>query len=330
MSKSFKARLVEAETLCPEVRHFVLEALRDEPFDFEPGQYVKLTVGRGGLFEERYYSIASAPDGGRRFELCVATGDDKIGRYLATAAAGERFACHGPGGTFRAGPAGRDALFVSHGTGVAPLRAMIEARIGREDRSAGRRVVLLHGARTPDRLLYHDRFADLAKSRPTFEFQPTVSRPGGGWEGRRGRVQTHLAEALRSLSGDLDVHLCGRPEMVTDLRERLAEAGVPETDIHYERFLTRTVGGLHRHRNRRPSAHLPKNPTSYPGNPASAWPMIVFGLAYEVRTVKGGSHARPFRNSISHADLRFLPVSIAAIVGLKAPHSISTRETLRR
>lgn len=233
MSKRFKARLVEAETLCPEARHFVLEAIRSDPFVYQPGQYVRLTAGRGGVFEERYYSIASAPNGGRRFELCVGTGEDKIGRYLAEAPVGERFECHGPAGKFVPAASDRDALFISHGTGIAPLRAMIEDRLARD---AGTRTVLLHGARTPDRLFYSNRFAELESEREPFSFLPTISRPRDGWDGRRGRVQTHLDEALGLLSGDFDVYLCGSPHMVADLRERLTEAGVPESAVRYEKF----------------------------------------------------------------------------------------------
>ena len=233
MSKRFTARLVEAETLCPEARRFVLEAMRSDPFVFQPGQYVRLTAGRGGVFEERYYSIASAPDGGRRFELCIGTGDDKIGRFLAAAAPGERFECYGPAGKFVSAQGEKDALFVCHGTGIAPLRSMIEDRLARESAS---RTVLLHGVRTPDRLFFGRRFAELEEEREPFSFMPTVSRPGNGWQGRRGRVQHHLAEALGLLGADYDVYLCGSPEMVGDLRERLAAAGVPEAAVHYEKF----------------------------------------------------------------------------------------------
>ena len=50
--------------------HLVIEA-GDAPFDFEPGQYVALSLDAGGESIKWYYSIASAPNGSNHFELCV-------------------------------------------------------------------------------------------------------------------------------------------------------------------------------------------------------------------------------------------------------------------
>ncbi len=236
MSAPFTARLLQAETLCPEVRHVVLEALGDEPFHFRAGQYVRLTAAHGGAFEERYYSIASPPDGGRRFELCITTGEDPIGRYLARARPGERFSCHGPAGDFGLRKPLRDSLFIGHGTGVAPLRAMLQTALGDKEARGNLRLALLLGAQTPDRLFFGRDFSDLEADRDKLHFLPVLSRPTADWTGRRGRVQAHLEEALGKFTSDFDIYLCGRPEMVTDLRQRLAQAAVPEEAIFSEKY----------------------------------------------------------------------------------------------
>lgn len=236
MSAPFTARLLQAKTLCPEVRHFVLEALGDDPFHFQAGQYIRLTAAHGGAFEERYYSIASPPDGGRRFELCIKTGDDPIGRYLAQVRPGERFSCHGPAGGFNLRNPLRDSLFIGHGAGVAPLRAMLQTALGDKQDNGNRRLALLLGARTPDRLFYGRGFSNLEADLDTFHFLPVLSRPTADWTGRKGRVQAHLEEALGNFKSDFDIYLCGRPEMVADLRQRLAQAGIPKDAILFEKY----------------------------------------------------------------------------------------------
>ena len=65
-------QLVESVVINPEVRHLVFEAEPARaPFNFLPGQHLCLGAELHGRCLERFYSIASAPDGSNRFEVCV-------------------------------------------------------------------------------------------------------------------------------------------------------------------------------------------------------------------------------------------------------------------
>jgi len=226
VAQPFKVRIVEAESHCPEARRFLMEVLLNGPFEFRPGQHVKLTIAAGGLFEERDYSIASAPDGGRRFELIVPTGDDKIGRYFAQVPVEQRLNCRGPEGAFGLRDPECDTLFVGHGTAVGPMRSICEGALN-NDGEEGPQRILLAGARTPSRLLFHEHLEELAAQREKFTYMPTVSRPGRDeWSGLRGRVLGHLEDAVKSFPGEFDVYLCGKPEMVATARETLGDLGI--------------------------------------------------------------------------------------------------------
>ncbi len=232
-------KLVESLTINHEVRHLVFEAQEAPEFDFVAGQHISLGAVVDGERVERHYSIASAPDGSKHFELCVKVGhDDSVfGRHLATLPPGAQLECSGPAGTFRLKEPVRDSVFVASGTGVAPLRAMLMSLVGgEEDRSGGADLTMIFGTREPDWGLYCAEFQALAELLTNVHFWLTVSRPPEGWKGRRGRVQQHVREALRERSRPVDVYLCGHSAMVKEVRQSLTEAGLDEDSIIYEKY----------------------------------------------------------------------------------------------
>jgi len=188
---------------------------------------------------KRYYSIASAPDGSNRFELCIDVEHEGsvMGLLLAGMKPGQEVGCRGPSGSFRLRSPVRDSIFVAGGTGISPLRSMIRHLLGAgHDRSGGHELTLVYGARDPERLFYRNEFEELAQSRPQFRFWPTLSRFGPDWAGRRGYVQTHLPELLTRPPDQMDAYLCGPKLMVEQVRQLLEEAGFTPESIVYEKY----------------------------------------------------------------------------------------------
>lgn len=238
MSESARpVRLKRIEALTPHACHLVMEIADSEPFDFEPGQHVCLSTTVNGKRIDRYYSIASEPDGRGVFELCVKpVGDGSpFGDYLAQVKPGEAFECAGPGGTFRLADPTHDAIFLAAGTGITPLRAMLRHLLATDGASAPERT-LVFGARQPEELYFRDEFETLAQARKNFDFWPTISGPVSDWQGRRGRVQQHLQEALGNRLEGVDVYLCGPKAMVDDVRAELTASGFDERAVHYEKY----------------------------------------------------------------------------------------------
>ncbi len=130
----------------------------------------------------------------------------------------------------------RDAVFVATGTGIAPMRSMLEsmldAGLSHDD---PRQLTLIFGVRYEHSLLYRDEFERLAAGHPNFRFWPTLSRPEPSWTGRTGHVQRHLAEAVGERR-DLDVYICGLKAMVDDVRVMLKGMGFDRKQIIYEKY----------------------------------------------------------------------------------------------
>ena len=232
-------RLVESVALALGTKHFVFEASERPSFDFEPGQYVCLLKSFNGETIRRYYSIASAPADNGRFELCIrpVPDDSRFGVYLAEMQPGDELECVGPGGTFRLAQPVRESLFLAAGTGITPLRSMLQHLLaGGNDRSGGHVVTLLFGAKDRDWLYYREEFEELERRRPNFHFRPTLSRAADNWDGRRGYVQAHLEDVLQGRAEDIDAYLCGPKAMVAAVRTELEQRGFDDRALLYEKW----------------------------------------------------------------------------------------------
>ncbi len=237
------AKLIEWSELAPGVRHFVFEAVDVSRLEFIPGQFVSFSDTVHGKQITRAYSIASAPAGGNRFELCLnIVQDGAFTPHLFSLAPGALVNMPPPLGTFTLPAARRDALLIATGTGIAPFRSMLKAQLktaqagatstGEKDAYS---FTLLFGVRHESHLFYRAEFEEMARLHPNFRFWPTLTQPGPDWTGRSGRVQAHLEEALRGRR-DLDVLLCGLKPMVDDVRRILKESGFDRKQIRYEKY----------------------------------------------------------------------------------------------
>lgn len=228
----YRARLARVLPLTETTKHFEFEVLGPKPFEFTAGQFVSLYVQRDGAEDNRAYSIASAPNA-NRFDVCLnRVPGGYFSNYLCDLAPGATIDFEGPFGFFVAGPAPRNSVFVATGTGIAPIRGILQ---GLFSRGCLQNLWLIFGVRYATTILYRQEFEALAARHPNFHFWPTLSRPEAGWSGRRGHVQEHV-EQLVAEQPDLQVYLCGLKAMVDDLRLRLKARGFDRKQIRYEKY----------------------------------------------------------------------------------------------
>lgn len=220
-------RLIRTRPLSGRVSHFVFQA----PFAHEAGQYLALSAQISGTTAKRYYSIASPPRPDQQIHLCIQH-DGDFGGHLRGLRPGDAVACSTPAGTMRLLDPGHPAVYFAAGTGVAPLRAILLTQLTANPLAQATLVLVARHSRD---LLYSDEFEELASRHGGFRFLPTVSGEDAGWRGRRGRAAAHVDEALAGRSG-LDAYFCGQRDMVDDLRQRLAEAGIPDERQSFERY----------------------------------------------------------------------------------------------
>lgn len=228
-----EARLIDSREIAPGVRHFEFEALGVERLEFIPGQFTSFTEMIEGKEITRAYSLASAPSGTNRFELCLNRVEPgHLSPRLFDMKPGDCIGMREPLGMFvLRQPAPRDSILIATGTGIAPFRSMLQASLNAD--SPG--FTLLFGVRYESHLLYREEFEEMAVRFPKFRFWPTLTRPDANWKGLQGRVQAHLAEAIGDRR-DVDFYLCGLKEMVDETRGILKSQGFDRKQIFYEKY----------------------------------------------------------------------------------------------
>ncbi|MDA1183718.1 MAG: FAD-dependent oxidoreductase [Acidobacteria bacterium] len=228
--------IIDMETITPRSR-LVTIRLPPEGLAFLPGQAV--VVGTRGQNDRRPYSIACSPERASetgRLELLVAVDvSGSPGTHLASARPGTLVDLEGPTGAFTLPHVNPDhrVLGVAGGTGIAPLRSMLDHLLRR---AAAPRISLLYSARRDDEFAFINELHEHA-TEGRLELHQTVTRdPSAFWSGRRGRIdRSHFQSMLHEPTGTLCL-VCGPEPMVKDSVSTLRTLGVPDAQIRTEQW----------------------------------------------------------------------------------------------
>ena len=236
--KLYSARLAKSVFLSSQTKHleFVLDGV--ESFDFIPGQFISVQqVKPEGKTHTRAYSIASAPRGSASFDLCLNRVENGfLSNWLCDLEEGALVQFHGPHGLFTLRQPHQDSILVATGTGIAPIRGMVDWLFERPERHLGHEFWLVYGTRHEEGTYYRDEFQAIEKAHPNFHYFPTLSRGRENWPGLRGYVQDHVRE-LVGTRRDMRAYICGLHQMVDANRKLLKEElGWDRKQIVFERY----------------------------------------------------------------------------------------------
>jgi NAD(P)H-flavin reductase len=199
------AELIDIFDETPTIRTLVLRP--QTPLPFKAGQFIQLTLPGVG---EAPFTPSSSPDEPERLEITIIrTG--AVTNRLHLCHVGEVLGLRGPFG--KGYPIekteGKQVLVVGGGCGLAPLRALIYAVLGRLE--TVERMSIKYGARCMEELLYADQYDDWA-ARENVDFDCTIDVAQDGWNGKVGVVTTLLKDLDIDRSNSV-VFVCG-PEIM--------------------------------------------------------------------------------------------------------------------
>lgn len=201
-----------------------------QPVTFRPGQFVYLDT----TYEPRQwrpYSIANAPreDGTLEFHV-RALGAGTVSTALVwKLKVGDVLRMSAPDGTLRLlSPPTRDVVCVAGGTGLAPVRSLVE---GLSHATRTPWVHLFFGVRRADDLYDLPVLETLANRHPWLRLVPAVSDEPD-YPGERGMLPDVVAR--HGPWQDHDFVLSGPPGMIRAMVGRLAELQVPGARVHYD------------------------------------------------------------------------------------------------
>jgi NAD(P)H-flavin reductase/hemoglobin-like flavoprotein len=210
----------------------VLTVAPEQAFPYIAGQHVTVQTPRWPRVW-RPYSVASRPreDGLMTFHVRAIPGGWVSSALVRYTAPGDELILGPALGTMTLDPAGpRDLLCVAGGTGLSPIKAIIEQAI-RESSTCPRQIFLFYGARTRAELYDLPDLYRLADAYPRFLLTPVTSDDPvfDGMQGNVGRV------AARYLPHrECEVYVAGPVAMVRETIRVLTRAGIPPERIHYD------------------------------------------------------------------------------------------------
>ncbi|TXG96207.1 MAG: 2Fe-2S iron-sulfur cluster binding domain-containing protein [Rhodocyclaceae bacterium] len=229
--RTLPCRIASLDKLAPDVLKVMLRLPPTIDFRFMAGQYIDV-IGRGGV--RRSYSLARAMTSDRLLELHIRAveGGCMSHYWFAQAQVNDLLRLHGPLGTFfLREPRDLDVIFLATGTGLAPVKAMLESLADAPADARPRSVKVLWGGRVPS-----DLYLELQAITGVHDAIAVLSRADSDWGGARGYVQ----DVLLGLQPDLAhaaVYACGSDAMIRSARDALVQAGLPRQRFYSDAFV---------------------------------------------------------------------------------------------
>lgn len=229
--RTIPARIVTVDQLAPEVVRILLRTPPASPLQFLPGQYVDVLAD--GV--RRSYSLANAPRADNLLELIVKRypGGQLSDFWFNRARENALVRLEGPFGTFflrDQSPA--DIVFLATGTGIAPVKALLEELAASPERAAGHRIRVFWGNREAENFCWDPVGLGL-----DIGFHHLLSGGSPDWRGRRGYV--HDAAIADGIDCDETVvYACGSNAMITSAQQALLAIGLPARRFFSDAFVS--------------------------------------------------------------------------------------------
>ncbi|XZE18235.1 2Fe-2S iron-sulfur cluster-binding protein [Pirellulaceae bacterium SH449] len=244
-SRWYEATVVRVDQESEDVKSFYLIRPDGESLPPAlPGQHllVEMPATNGGSKQCRCYTLSDCCDKGY-WRISVkknSSSADSVSRWLHDdVAQGDPVRVKGPSGSFHLqSTTNRHVVLLSAGIGITPMLPMLRETLRRPHAS----VSMFAQFRDVDHMPFAESLLNIAHQFPMVRMRLYLSRfPRGVTGGKEAVIQrgkfsaTDILENLSELS-QADCYLCGPEAWQSDLIEALKEAGVPESQIHFELF----------------------------------------------------------------------------------------------
>jgi sulfhydrogenase subunit gamma (sulfur reductase) len=194
-------------------------------FHTRPGQVVRLHAPGQ---RDAIFALANAPRADGRAELLLKRGTGLSDAIIAAAEPGAILRATAPYGEgFPVDEArGHHVLLFAAGSGITPIRALLQWLLDRRRRERGR-IALFYGARSDRDFAYLREHADWIAA--GVHLVLCASQPSPTWKGARGYVHTVARELrLHEISTENAVaFLSGMKSMIDSVRAELVRFGLP-------------------------------------------------------------------------------------------------------
>jgi CDP-4-dehydro-6-deoxyglucose reductase len=231
-SKTLPCRISSIDFLASDVIRVILRLPPKADFTAIPGQYIDV-IGPSGV--RRSYSLANVTTADQTLELHIRAVDEGAmsNYWFNQAKVNDLLRLNGPLGTFfLRNLANINLVFLATGTGIAPVKAMLESLVNIPVQQAPLSVTVFWGGRTISNLYFDYQFFSVGS-----KFVPVLSRPHADWAGVNGYVQNAFL-AMNPDLGNTVVYACGSNAMIRSAKDILLAEGLPITRFYADAFVS--------------------------------------------------------------------------------------------
>ena len=214
---------------CPSKEIALIKVTTDKPVKYKAGQFVTIQAED---FEARSYSVANAPEGGQSSHLEFHIGQGHaLSKYIVQDLdAGESLkVSHGQGNITFKSVCKKPLLMVAGGTGLAQIKALIEAALQKERDNP---IYLYHGSRNKDGLYLHAHFKQLEIENPLFTYRFALSEENHK-DFPHGLITQLIEQDFEDLK-NYRSYMCGPVPMVEATKTLLLKKSIDPQRIHAE------------------------------------------------------------------------------------------------
>ena len=201
-------------------------------FNFNAGQYVNLI--KGNL--SRSYSIANKSNNNNQLEFFIKKYENGLmSKYwFEEAKLNDLLRIEGPLGSFFLRDSKIDNIvFLATGTGVAPIKSILESIVESSENFLNKTFWLIIGARYKEDLFWKP---NTEKGKINVKYIPVLSRQKEEWNGEKGYVQDVVLRQNINLE-NAQIYACGSNEMIQSAKKIFLKNSLKENSFFSDAFV---------------------------------------------------------------------------------------------
>ena len=228
--RTLPAKVDKITAISADVIELQLRMPPNASFRFLSGQYINIIKGD----YKRSYSIANATSASPLVFFIKNYGGGRFSNYLFNEAKiNDLLRIEGPMGTFfYRKTKKKNIIFLATGTGIAPVKAILEQMDENNATLMDKNIFLFFGGRKEEDLFWKPKLANIKVN-----FIPVLSRRNDQWNGEKGYIQNIVISKEIDLE-DSVVYACGSENMIKDSRGLLTANGLAEDVFYSDAFIS--------------------------------------------------------------------------------------------
>ena len=201
-------------------------------FGYNSGQYVNITKAT----IKRSYSVANAYRESGVLTFLIKKYDNGLmsNYWFDEAKENDLLRIEGPlGSFFLRETETENIIFLATGTGVAPIKAILESIIETPNKFSNKKIWIFSGVRNESDIFWQPNELNEI---PNLKYIPVLSRASEVWKGEKGYVQDILIKQNIPLE-NAQVYACGSNTMIESAKKLLFENGLNKKNFFSDAFV---------------------------------------------------------------------------------------------